>query len=249
MINVKIITYVLLVLVVIAAAMAFAYGSVVRLAFIGVSDYREIAPKLYVSPSISNLHDESIKEMIVEGRVRLAHHFGVPVARPTIVVLADGPESDKFELGDAPGKLWIAPWGNYLLLHLDKAGVDVAAHELVHAEIAHRLGYIDRMRKIPTWLDEGIALQVDYRAEYAQIPALNENELDRVTSLEKPAQFWTPDPEQNIENYRSSKVAVNMTLFGTRTQGSLYELLERLSGGEDLSNLLAADQTTPLRFK
>jgi len=48
--------------------------------------------------------------------------------------------------------------------------VDVVAHEMAHAELFLRVGWLARWLQIPTWFDEGVAMQVDYRSRY-DLPA------------------------------------------------------------------------------
>lgn len=43
---------------------------------------------------------------------------------------------------------------------------DVVAHEWSHAELKERVGFIYRFLNIPTWFDEGLAMQVDHRADF-----------------------------------------------------------------------------------
>jgi len=230
--------YVLLLLLVVAGATAYAYPKLVRSSLIGFTDFRAIGDKLYVSPSIATDEEESIKSLFAEARTRIGFHFGPPTASPTIIVIDTDAQAENYGLGGAPGSMVITPWGNYVLLHIRKGGLDVAAHELVHAEIAERLGYLNRMRKFPTWLDEGIALQVDYRSEYSELFDVDEQELARVTALHSPKTFWTSDRDLTIQNYRSSKAAVNMTFFKKGTQSALYSLLARINEGEDVSRLI-----------
>ncbi len=235
---IKTFKYALLLLAVVVFAAAFSYPSIMRCTLIGFSSFRQSEGKLFISPAIAKQDDSRIKTLLSDARTRIGYHFGDPVSTPTIIVVDSDEEAHKLGLGGAPGTLLIAPWGNYLLLHLSKGNLDVMAHELVHAEIAERLGYFNRITKFPTWLDEGIALQVDYRSEYSLLFDLDQTELARVTSLRTPTDFWTNDMEQNIKNYRSSKVAVNKTFFDKRTQSALYSLLDRLNAGEELSELL-----------
>jgi len=43
---------------------------------------------------------------------------------------------------------------------------DVVAHEWAHAEIFERLSFMAREFWLPTWVDEGLAMQVDHRDPY-----------------------------------------------------------------------------------
>ena len=229
-------------ILILAVIAGFTHSNIVRCTFIGFSDHRHLGDGVYASSAIDRGEDKAILTMIDQARTRISHHFGQPIAKPTIIIVSGHEQAARFGLGAAPGTVLIAPWGNYVLLNHQSANLDVAAHELVHAEIAHRLGYFDRARKFPTWLDEGIALQVDYRPEYALLFKVDNEELERVLSLQSPRQFWSDDTALTIQNYRSSKAAVNMTFFKKDMQSSLYPLLDKISDGADVQSLLGVRQ-------
>ena len=56
-----------------------------------------------------------------------------------------------------------------VVLDLAHFSIDVTAHELVHAELAQRLGFWTRTVKLPVWFDEGIAVQLDRRADFDDV--------------------------------------------------------------------------------
>ena len=207
---------------------ACTYKDTVRSSFIGASKFREIGSNLYVSHEIGSEKDREILKLISDARSRVIAKFGEIESRPRIIVIKGDDEQEKFKLYRAPGKLLIAPWGNYLILDHDMAGIDVAAHELVHAEIAGRLGYLAKMKKMPTWLDEGIALQVDYRANYTDLEDVDSEELKRIMSLNSPKSFWSDDTNQNLRNYQSSKVAVSTVVQPALERKGLYGILEEI---------------------
>jgi len=217
---------------------ACAYSNAVRSTFIGFSKFREIEPNLYVSPNIGSVHDQAIIKLISDARSRITGQFGTPVSKPKIIITKGEKEQKEFKLYGAPGKVLIAPWGNYLILSEELGNIDVAAHELVHAEIAERLGYFARMRKMPTWLDEGLALQVDQRPRYIQLEGISKLEYERVVSLHSPKLFWSKNREQNIKNYQSSKVAVRTLVIPTIEQKGLYGILEEIKSGESVESII-----------
>lgn len=58
--------------------------------------------------------------------------------------------------------------------------VDVIAHEIAHAEIRARVGLVVRELRLPTWFDEGLAMQVDRREPFVSMAALD---LSRGTAV------------------------------------------------------------------
>ena len=230
--------YLLVLFLALLSVTACVYSNTARSTMIGFSEFREIEPKLYVSPNIDPSQNKEIVTLIFDARSRIAKRFGAPISKPTIIISEGQKEQKQFKLYGAPGKLLIAPWGNYLILSNKLKSLDVAAHELVHAEIAERLGYLARMRKIPTWLDEGIALQVDHRPKYSQLKHINQTEIDRVMSLSSPKLFWSQELEQNIINYQSAKVAVEEYVLPAIESKGLYRILEEIKAGESVESYI-----------
>ncbi len=146
-----IIKYVLLALLVAASVTAYAYAYIVRCALIDYSGFTQISGNLYVSYKLPQGSHQEIEALLRDARSRITGHYGTPRANPVIVVVSDQQEANDYGIYDAPGKLFFTPWNNYLVLNYKRKSVDVAAHELVHAEIVDRLGYFRRQYSIPVW--------------------------------------------------------------------------------------------------
>lgn len=82
-----------------------------------------------------------------------------------------------------------------LILGPQGLNLDVVSHELAHAELADRLGVVGSTYFIPTWFNEGIAMQVDQRTpysrqalrQYVKRSVLNLADLE---TLSTPSQFY-----------------------------------------------------------
>ena len=111
--------------------------------------------------------------------------------------------------------------------------VDVVAHELMHAEIHHRVGYLAYFFQIPTWFNEGVAMQVDYRARYSLSPQDSQNTA-YVRDLTASSNFYESDDQALTRNYASAKheVASWLTKVGTTT---LYSRLQRMRDGQSFA--------------
>ncbi|MCV6591004.1 MAG: hypothetical protein OIF57_18580 [Marinobacterium sp.] len=208
----------------------YAYTNIVRLALIDNLNFKSVGENLYISEHLSDQDEKSITAMLMAARKRITTHYGEPIAAPLIVVSSSQEEREAFGLYDVPGTLFFTPWRSYLVLNYQTANVDVAAHELVHAEVVERVGYLKRQFDIPTWFDEGVAMQVDYRPKYDLSEKITVPEFKRVISLTTPDKFWSHDKNQNVENYRSAKAAV-FELF-ENTDESLYSLLSKIASGD-----------------
>lgn len=213
------------------AGTAYPFSPVVRAALIGFSDFHKVGDNLYFESNLNKTEQESIITLLYAAKARISKTFGEPIAEPTIIVVGSAKTANDYGLHDVPGKFFFTPWGNYLVLNQTQLSLDVTAHELVHAEIAQRLGYVSRFRDIPTWFDEGVALQVDFRSHYMfDCVTFNKVEIERVKRLDNPSQFWSKDKDQNIKNYQAAKAAV-CELFKRISPSSLYDYLKKIRQG------------------
>ena len=237
----KVFKYFIVAFVIAVSGIAYAYANVVRLALIDYSDFRKLDRNVYLSSTLLENSDERVVSLLADARKRIVARYGKPKANPVIVVLGSEEEQKNYGLNDAPGMLLFAPWNNYLLLNYGTASVDVAAHELVHAEVVNRVGYFKRQLYIPTWFDEGVGMQVEYRPKYVSTTTIDQSEFERLISLSTPGKFWSRDKHQNIENYRTAKLAVS-EIFKNSDEG-LYAILAKIQSGEE-SVITSAVQKT-----
>ena len=226
---VKAFKYFLVALMLMAVGVTYAHANIARLVLIDNSDFQKVNSDVYLSGELSSHAEEKVETLISDARKRIATHYGEINAEPKIVVLSSKQELKEYGLNDRPGALIFAPWGTYLLLNFETAGIDVAAHELVHAEVVQRVGYLKRYFDIPTWFDEGVAMQVDYRGMYDSLTVISAAEFIELTRLNKPKNFWSLDKHQNIQNYRTAKSAVS-EMF-KHTDEDLFSILDEVRNG------------------
>jgi len=102
-------------------------------------------------------------ELLNESKDRVSGLFGSTESTPRIACLSE----PTLSLGKIIGTTSFAPGlPAIILLSPEGASVDVIAHEWAHAELAERIGVLARTYRLPTWFDEGLAMQVDYRENY-----------------------------------------------------------------------------------
>ena len=222
--------YLIVILMLLLVGASCSYAHIVRLAFINYSDFHVVNSNIYLSESLSPDDEKTVVSLLKSARERIAEHYGEPMADPVVVVLSSPEKKREFGLYDVPGTLLFVPWGSYLLLSYQTGNIDVTAHELVHAEVVERVGYWKREFDIPSWFDEGAAMQVDHRERYRLSGSIGLAEFDRVVGLGTPGQFWTDSKEQNIDNYRGAKGAV--TELCDMTDAGLYSLLDKVKAGD-----------------
>ena len=76
----------------------YAYASLVRLALIDYSDFREIENNVCLSKSLSSDAEQKTLALLKSARQRISGKYGSPVARPVTVVLGDKQEQERYGL-------------------------------------------------------------------------------------------------------------------------------------------------------
>jgi hypothetical protein len=96
--------------------------------------------------------------------------------------------------------------------------IDVASHEYIHTEIAERSSVLKRTYRIPTWFDEGIAMQVDHRDAF---------------SMEALATYGR---DQNLDDLFLEKIASPELFFRANERGKVHYAFARCVVGHWLKD-------------
>ena len=184
---------------------------------------------LHAAMVVSSVDNNCRAQVIDEAAGRVADLFGEQTSTPWIRCL----DKPHLGLGKVIGTTNFAPGlPAIILLNQDGHNVDVIAHEWAHAELAERIGVLPRTYQIPTWLDEGIAMQVDFRAAYgdgALIKMLEEVKTPILGDIESPSTFYAAGV-QGRTHYSWSRCVVAELL----KEESLASLIERALEGSKL---------------
>lgn len=150
--------------------------------------------------------DDCPAELLIEARERVAGLLGSVLAQPLVGCLA----KPALGVDVAYGQTRFAPLLPAVIL-LGPAGqnVDVIAHEWVHAELANRVGVLVRSWRLPTWFDEGLAMQVDQRPAYRwPAPAGVGIARPQLAQLTNAGQFFTGDTRLARARYGYARCVV-----------------------------------------
>lgn len=170
-----------------------------------------------------------------EARERISSKFGAPEAKPILVFFNDSSAMGSFHL-NANGSAPFIGSRACVLIGPKGQNTDVVAHELLHSEIHHRVGYMKRWLQLPAWFDEGIAMQVDYRSRY-DIAAEDIPRADAVRSLFTFSSFFSGGENTVVTNYARAKHVAGAWLAKTGGN-SLYERLDRMRRGESFAEAM-----------
>ncbi|MBO6004601.1 MAG: hypothetical protein J6Q00_03400 [Verrucomicrobia bacterium] len=200
--------------------------------------FEEISDNVYVNKYYAGNRDEIIN-LIDEAKARDASFFGsLTCLDHTVIILCDDEKLLTKLGGDHDTQTVLFPVKkSYISISPEYLNVDVLAHELTHAELKERLS-IKALRKIPTWFDEGIALQNDCREQYG--PAVWAEQTDNGKhivaheDMDTAAEFYSGTKEDRRFRYVNAKHEVAEWLEKHGLQGFM-NLIDKLNGGEDFS--------------
>lgn len=153
--------------------------------------------------------DPCDSRLLKQARARVAATFGGVQSHPLVACQT----RSLLGLAVSHGRTSFAPGlPAVVLLGPDGHNVDVAAHEWVHAELSARVGVLTRTFGLPTWFDEGLAMQVDARPDYnqqalAHLRASGQR-LPELSELAHPGQFFSDDPQLGRLHYALARCVV-----------------------------------------
>ena len=202
------------------------------------SAFTEIADHVYINQNYSGNRQELLG-MIEQSEERVKAFFGdlYYMDETTFIICDDNGLIRK--LGEDHGTVCVdfPSEKRYICISDEYLELDILAHEITHAELRSRLS-AEAQKAIPTWFDEGLALQNDYREQYseAQWIAQTDNGENTVAleDMDTPAEFYAGEGEDRRFRYLNAKheLDVWMTVHG---QHGLLELFDKLNGGADFT--------------
>jgi hypothetical protein len=213
------------------AGAAFAYSHILWLVAIEDSSFIKLSENVFIDPALEEFERQQALSVINEGTDRIRKAFGSYTATPVIVITGTTENAKKYGLGGFPAKAFAAPWDEYVVVNYQIENIDLIAHELMHAQLREVVGYWIYQTEIPTWFDEGVAMQVDFRDRYKiDILSFPQDEIERVKALKSPSSFWTDSKEADIKNYLGAKAAAQQVLAKSREKSLYYKLLKVRNG-------------------
>ncbi len=126
--------------------------------------------------------------------------------------------------------------GAYVVLSNEGVDEQIIAHEITHTILYNHIGWYKAITKIPTWFEEGLAMQVDDREKYfidsLQTKINNGFVLPKLSTLANGAQFYTGDDDAISLNYVTAKYVVHEWL----KKHSLKKFIEAMKSGVAFKN-------------
>ena len=188
----------------------YAYSRIFWCTTIKISSFSQTGSNTYIDDALQKDESESLQDLVNQAKMRITNKFGAMQAAPVIIIVDTEKNHRKYGLGTdrQSVRAYITPWEKYLVISSGIRDIDLLAHEFLHVELAERLGYLNYKTKLPVWLDEGLALQVDDRKRFqVDTISFDRSEIDRIKTLDRSA-FFIGDNDMYTRNMRAAKIAV-----------------------------------------
>ena len=195
-----------------------------------VLNYQQLNSAVFVAADIPDEQAETIKGLIDSASERIRDVYGKPISTPRLLIAADAELAAKWDANNT-ASMHRTPWRACIVIGPQGQNTDVMAHEWLHAEIQHRVGFLRLLTEIPVWFDEGAALTLDYREPF--LPEninLADTEIAAVKKLKSGRSFFSNNIRQN---YQAARIAVEPLIQNEH----FFNDLERVSLGESFEDV------------
>ena len=199
------------------------------------NSFEKVADNIYVNINYTG-NIEDVIQLTENALNRDRSFFGeMECANTTIVIFCDDDKLLSKLGGDHDTMTSFFPSKkNYISVSDEYCNIDILAHELTHAELHTRLTE-KALKSIPTWFDEGLATQNDYREQYsaeAWSEQTNQGKnIIALTDMDTPSEFYAGTAEDRRFRYLNAKHEVSEWI-DSHQQKDLLELLDKLNNGE-----------------
>ncbi len=127
--------------------------------------YPQLSGQIFIAKNMDLAESGHLLELIAQASNRLKDIYGQPDSQPRILITNDTLTAERWGANEA-GSMHRLPWRSCIIIGPKGHNTDIIAHEMVHAEIQHRVGFWRFLKEIPVWFDEGAALTLDYREPF-----------------------------------------------------------------------------------
>jgi hypothetical protein len=166
--------------------------------------------RLYCNTATPQHKIDSVQYLLQLASNRVGSFWGQKKSNPKYIYCDSDADFKKFGSAFPVPALTHLKLGAAIVISSQGADLDILAHEICHAELYERIGFYNRTFKIPTWCDEGLAMQNDYRNYYSEdslkIKSDNYKNIPNVKKLITGKQFNEGASNEKIMlNYMAAK--------------------------------------------
>lgn len=186
--------------------------------------YQQGSGRVYAHSSSAKADLGNISQLMDAASARITDTYGLPISQPRFIITTTENEAAKWGANET-ASMHRRPGRNCIIIGPEGLNTDVLAHEWLHAEIQHRVGFLRTLTEIPVWFDEGAALTVDFRSPFViENIKPNVTKIADVQLLTRAKDFFSGSVR---ENYQMARVAVSEKIKAD----TFYDDLARIAEG------------------
>lgn len=203
------------------------------------SSFEEVSDNVYFNKNYSG-DTKAVLQMIDNAKDRNKTFWGdLQFEDNSIIIVCDDNNLISKLGGDHDTQtLFFPSKKNYISVSNEYCDINIFAHELTHAELHTRLT-VNALNSIPTWFDEGLALQNDYREQYSSDAWKDQTENGKnvisVEDMNTPSEFYAGTKEDRRFRYLNAKHEVS-NWMDNHKQNGLLKLIDKLNNGSDFNS-------------
>lgn len=200
--------------------------------------FEKIADCVYINKDYAGDRQEML-DLIRQAEERDSAFFGELNFHDetTFIICDDKKLISKLGEDHATPTFFVPSKKHYICISDEYLKLDILAHEITHAELHTRLSK-NALKRIPTWFDEGLATQNDYREQYSEeqwtIQTDNGKNAVALEDMDTPAEFYAGEAEDKRFRYLNAKHELAGWMSEHGQQG-LLELFDELNNGTDFA--------------
>jgi len=199
---------------------------------INISNFSTLDNKVYFSPLITQDKKDSITELVNKAIQRNNSFWGRTEPEYQIIFCGSNDELKKYANGISTAT-FCSFIGNYTVIGQNWANLDIISHELCHSYLYDEIGFM-KMSKLPTWFDEGIAMQVDYRTYYCDsiIERNYKTDMSVLNGIASKRAFFVSDKNTVRKNYIVAKIEIENWISKNGKNNFIQLINSLVDGGE-----------------
>lgn len=213
-------------------AHAFVFPQQTRCILIDFYDFEQEG-NLYYRSGLDKNSKIELQAIIKNAEKRVAEFWGKKTTNPKFIYCENDADYLKFGVPFMTPAAANMKLGSYVVISKDGVDLDIVAHELSHTELYERIGFFNREFKIPTWFDEGLAMQVDLRSYYSiedlKSKSNNFQNLPDVKTMNSFIEFGKGTRAAIMLNYSTAKYEVH----NWYTPKKLKKFIKEINNGGD----------------
>jgi len=224
----------------IGTAHALVFPQETRCILIDFYDFEKDG-NLYFRADVDAATIADLQQKISKANARVEKFWKGKIVAPKYIYCQNNEDYKKFGVPFMTPACAHMKLGSYVVISNKGNDVHILAHEISHTVLFNKIGFFNRVLKIPVWFDEGLAMQVDWR-EYYSIDSLKEQSenfknLPDVKQLTTYSQFGSGTRERIMLNYSTSKYVVNEWY----SEEKLENFIQKINEGKSFEEAYSED--------